>query len=325
MSKPDQKLFFKMAAYWPDFYMNGAKPDTASPNPNNPAALIQFMGPTADLPPPSSTSTPGQTPVAQAPPPDAKGAKADLNLYLAPGTSAGTLLYESVRNGSVTSQGTLETGKSILPGWSKWLVQLDSTLPHAEARPEIKEVPAADPSAATPPPSSGLLPGLQVHVSSASTGESLCSDAWILAGTSRELFMKNDVIKVGFGESSIPLPFTITLLDFQVPRDEGTETPADYISSLQFQDMQSGRIVTGTAHMNEPAMFPGEFWRSLLGWNYKFSQANWNPADLNQTTLQVLYDPGWPLKWIGSLGICLGIATMFYFWPNKNVPRVSSP
>jgi hypothetical protein len=32
----------------------------------------------------------------------------------------------------------------------------------------------------------------------------------------------------------------------------------------------------------------------------------------------VLYDPGWPFKWIGSLGICCGIALMFYFMPKRS-------
>jgi hypothetical protein len=104
-----------------------------------------------------------------------------------------------------------------------------------------------------------------------------------------------------------------------VPRDEGTDTPSNYISSLRFNDPATSREVRGTASMNEPAMFPGDFWRSLLGWNYKFSQANWNPDNLNETTLQVLYDPGWPFKWTGSLGICIGIALMFYFMPKRSV------
>ena len=99
----------------------------------------------------------------------------------------------------------------------------------------------------------------------------------------------------------IPLPFSITLENFEVPRDEGTETPSDYISSAALRRTRPrARVVRDTAHMNSPAMFPGDFWRSLLGWNYKFSQANWDPQNLNQTTLQVLYDPGWPFKWIGS-------------------------
>jgi len=110
----------------------------------------------------------------------------------------------------------------------------------------------------------------------------------------------------------------MTLEDFQVPRDEGTETPSNYISTLRFDEPSTGRVAHGEASMNTPAMFPGDWWRSFLGWNYKFSQANWDPNNLNTTTLQVLYDPGWPFKWVGSLGICLGIALMFYFMPKRS-------
>ena len=67
-----------------------------------------------------------------------------------------------------------------------------------------------------------------------------------------------------------------------------------------------------------PVGYGRAFWRSLLGWNYKFSQANWDPQNLNQTTLQVLYDPGWPFKWTGSIGICAGITLMFYFMPRRS-------
>ncbi len=38
-------------------------------------------------------------------------------------------------------------------------------------------------------------------------------------------------------------------------------------------------------------------------------------ADLKETTLQVLHDPGWLYKWIGSLGIIIGIVIMFYWKP----------
>jgi hypothetical protein len=108
-----------------------------------------------------------------------------------------------------------------------------------------------------------------------------------------------------------------------VPRDEGSDTPTDFISTVRFEDPSNGVVVHDKAHMNTPAMFPGSLWRSLLGWNYKFSQANWDPENLNQTTLQVLYDPGWPFKWVGSIGICCGIALMFYFMP-KRTPRERS-
>ena len=77
--------------------------------------------------------------------------------------------------------------------------------------------------------------------------------------------------------------------------------------------------------MNHPASFPGTLLANFTGINYKFSQAEWNPRNLEETTLQVLYDPGWLLKWIGSLGICVGIAIMFYWRPGGRDPAPAQP
>ncbi len=162
-----------------------------------------------------------------------------------------------------------------------------------------------------------LRTGVHAHLLSAD-GTSGPAE-WIPGGTARELFAGSAfLVRVGFGQKTIPLPFTVGLDDFQVPRDEGTDTPSDFISHVRFEDPATGHVARGTAHMNSPAMYPGAFWRSLLGWNYKFSQANWDPRNLNQTTLQVLYDPGWPFKWTGSIGICAGIILMFYFMPRRS-------
>jgi hypothetical protein len=107
-------------------------------------------------------------------------------------------------------------------------------------------------------------------------------------------------------------------VDFEVPRYEGTETPSNYIATVEFRDPATGETKTGTAKMNHPASFPGTLLSNFTGINYKFSQAEWNPRDLGETTLQVLYDPGWLLKWVGSLAICVGIATMFYIKPRSS-------
>ena len=89
------------------------------------------------------------------------------------------------------------------------------------------------------------------------------------------------------------------------------------MATVEFKDNITGETKTGTARMNHPASFPGTLWANLTGINYKFSQAEWNPRDLGETTLQVLYDPGWILKWTGSLAICVGIFIMFYFKPKS--------
>jgi hypothetical protein len=42
------------------------------------------------------------------------------------------------------------------------------------------------------------------------------------------------------------------------------------------------------------------------------SQASWNPKNLGQSTIQILRDPGWLLKWIGSVLIVTGVFLLFY-------------
>jgi hypothetical protein len=124
-------------------------------------------------------------------------------------------------------------------------------------------------------------------------------------------------VRIGYGLELKTVPFSIALTSFEVPRDEGTETPSDFRASVLFRNLNSGQEKEGHIRMNHPASYPGGLWANLTGLNYNFSQAEWNPDDLKETTLQVLYDPGWLLKWIGSLAICAGIATMFYLRPRS--------
>lgn len=47
------------------------------------------------------------------------------------------------------------------------------------------------------------------------------------------------------------------------------------------------------------------------------SQASWNPENLGQSSVQILRDPGWLLKWIGSLLVVIGVFMMFYLQPYR--------
>jgi len=55
------------------------------------------------------------------------------------------------------------------------------------------------------------------------------------------------------------------------------------------------------------------------------SQASWNPENLGQSTIQILRDPGWLLKWIGSLLIVSGIFMLFYLKGFRRPPRSVVP
>jgi hypothetical protein len=296
-------ILFRVAQYWPDFAVKDGGPVSLSDQPRNPAVLMQITGPSKLLPPvPPKPAAP--------PPPLPQG----LVMRVAPAKEPGRIVYELERAGKIEARAIAAQGEAIHPGWSKWEVNVEQVLAHAELHRSVKEFTGT----VTPQMAATLRPGVRAHL--VSPDGSSGPVEWIPGGSSRELFFANDFsqsTRIGFGQRVIPLSFQITLENFEVPRDEGTDTPANYISTLRFDDLTTGRVVHDKAFMNSPAMFPGDWWRSFLGWNYKFSQANWNPQNLNETTLQVLYDPGWPLKWTGSLGICCGIALMFYFMPKR--------
>jgi hypothetical protein len=78
---------------------------------------------------------------------------------------------------------------------------------------------------------------------------------------------------------------------------------------------------THNISMNQPTVYPRTWWGPWLGTSYKFSQANHDDGRPDHSGLQVLRDPGWFFKWVGSLAICFGIFTMFYLKPYFNRPR----
>ena len=305
-------VFFRVAKYWPDFSMKDGTPISVSDQPKNPAALVQITGPRSSA---WHDSTQAPAPMAAAPPAAAPLPKG-LVMRVAFAKEPGRIVYELEREGKVEARGTANEGDTIPLGWSKWVAKVDGVFAHADLHREVKEFTGT----VTPMMADSLRPGVRAHLvaldGTAGPVEWIPAGSWrlLLSGTD----FSSDGVKVGYGQKVIPLDFSITLEDFKVPRDEGTDTPSDYISNVRFDQPSTGRSVRGTAHMNSPAMFPGDFWRSLLGWNYKFSQANWNPQNLNETTLQVLFDPGWLFKWVGSIGICSGIALMFYFMPKRS-------
>jgi hypothetical protein len=302
LSGDGDPILFRVAKFWPDFAIRNGQPTSISAQPNHPAVLVQITGPSRLLPP----APPQPAPAA---PPLPRG----LAMRVALAAEPGKIVYELEREGKIEARGVASQGDTIRLGWSQWVVRVDTVLAHAELHREVKELDVPVPPMAAASTRTGIHAQLLLPDGTRGSAE------WIPGGTERELLAGTDFLaRIGFGQRTIPLPFRVALEDFNVPRDEGTDTPSDFISNVRFEDPATGDVARGTAHMNSPAMYPGSFWRSLLGWNYKFSQANWDPENLNQTTLQVLYDPGWPFKWIGSLGICAGIILMFYFMPRRS-------
>lgn len=224
-------------------------------------------------------------------------------LDLSPGRDDSGVLYRIGRGTNVTSSGFLKKDKPLPLGWADWSLRLlDSKAFHGIAT-------------SPQPGDQGGVPGFHAWLVSPDGSDG--TPAWVSSGEVVPLQLGQDLVRVGYGLELKPIPFSIALTDFQVPRDEGTETPSDFCATVLFKNTRTGEEKKGLIRMNHPASYPGGFLATVTGFNYKFSQAEWNPQDLRETTLQVLYDPGWLLKWTGSLAICLGIATMFYLRPRS--------
>lgn len=265
--------------YWPDFVIKDGKPATASDQPRNPAALVRVEAP-RPLP----------------------GARPQLEIAPAPHG----IVYQLSRGDYEISRGAAKVGDSFPLGWADWTATVAQSLPNARLAADRHPAAAGEPG----------TPGLRVRL--VDPAGAAGAPHWLASGDTLTLNGDGVAARIGYGLELRPVPFEIRLRNFEVPRLEGTDTPANFIASVEFRDPKTGATKQDVAQMNHPASWPGDALAVTTGWNYKFSQAQWNPDNLDETTLQVLYDPGWLLKWTGSLAICCGIFIMFYLRPKKS-------
>jgi hypothetical protein len=150
------------------------------------------------------------------------------------------------------------------------------------------------------------------------------SEQWIPAGWQVSVPASSGDVQVSYGWKQLPLPIALELVDFEVQRNEGSDSPAGFKSTVRVTNLD-GQQATGQCWMNNPFSYPGEWWRTWTGLTFKMSQASWNPENLGQSTIQILRDPGWILKWIGSLLIVCGIFMLFYLKGFRRPPASTLP
>ena len=217
----------------------------------------------------------------------------------------GTLRAEILVADRRVAEGPLAVGTPVATGWNDWTLEAVQTIASAQPGFRFEEL-AADKKA---PPGQPLLEGVQIRMQ---RGDQTITQ-WVGAGW-RVVFPTGAFpLEVSYGWEVYRLPFGLVLEDFVVERNEGTDEPASFRSDLAMV-LPDGKVDgTGSCSMNQPANYPQAFWRSLTGLTYKISQASWNPNDLSQSSVQILRDPGWLGKWVGSLILCAGLVTMFIF------------
>ena len=296
--------------YWPDFVMKDGQPSTASDEPHNPAALVHVQG---RLPAPDADDIPIGAPPAT---PASKGGENSAVVYA---DDAGGLTFILKTTASPDPiRGTLAVGTPVNTGWANWQLEAVQVIPSALAQttftPLRTETADAGPGAAM----ANHTEGVKVRLSK--DGKS--AEEWAAIGWTVSLPTGARPTQLSYGFRIEQLPIGLQLTDFHVERDEGNDNPAGFKSTIKLTDMD-GATDSGSCSMNTPYNYPAHWWNTFSGMTFKMSQASWNPENLNQSTVQILRDPGWLFKWIGSLLIVAGIFTLFYLRPAPK-PRASA-
>ena len=303
------ELKLKIDNYWPDFRIQGGRPSSLSDQPNNPVVLITIHGkaaPAAETAPnPHGAGTEFNTtggPPAM--PPAGAEAPNHLTLFIA---NDGAITYELVSRKNGKSSGNIDMNKPLPTGWADWELKIDKLMPHAKQWVDFTPIKAEKTSMAA-----DLPDGVRVRLEQNSEK----FEQWVPAGWQITLPTSPNATMIAYGWKVIGLPVGLELLDFEVKRNEGSDSPASFKSTLRAV-AADGEAATGSCWMNNPFSFPGAWWRTWTGLTYKISQASWNPENLGQSTVQILRDPGWLLKWIGSLLVVIGVFMMFYLQPYR--------
>lgn len=319
-------LVARVEGYWPDFRMEDGKPVSASDEPREPAVLVRLRG---RLPEGGSDNDNAGSP---APPtgvnPNGNGGNRAEVFCDADGALTYTLTPGNVR-------GTLAVGQTVATGWADWQLTATEVLPRAVEAAEFQ--PLAEGQAPANPGAS-LTEGVRVRAlppAATTPGNPPPREQWVALGFPAFLDDHGVGAETADGAASVraqliygnrlePLPIGLQLLNFEIERNEGTNEPAGFKSTLRVTDME-GRTGEGACSMNHPHNFPGRWWNTWTGLTYKISQAKFVEGDLDQSTVQILRDPGWLFKWVGSLLVCAGVFAMFYLRPAKKPGTVRFP
>jgi hypothetical protein len=301
---PSTRLQLTLKEYWPDFQLVNNQPVSRSNEPLNPAILVELTGTAL----PASAAPAAHGSADDGAPPNR------LDLYATP---EGTLAYHLHSSQGPARRGFIRPGESLATGWADWTFTTDRFLPHAFAQTDFRPMPEDKPS-----PHSGSKPPQGLLVRLRKDAASL--EEWVPQGWLIQTPSPDGLIRLSYGFKTAPLPFALQLKDFHVERYPGSTNPAEFRSTLTVLRADGGTD-TGSCSMNQPFNHPGGWWRAWTGLTYKMSQAGWNPDNLGQSSIQILRDPGWLLKWTGSLVLCLGIFALFYLRPPRGDLRPDPP
>lgn len=294
----------RVREYFPDFRMDADGPVTASQEPNNPAVVLELTRPKgksihflfADHPELVVANSTGGIHRDVAASYEFVRPTDRSEIIFSVGDD-GKLRYTIFKEKKITASAEVEIGKDISPGWMDMRFRVERFI---ERGVPVHELRAAEPT----PMDTEKFPTLVATVRKGEESE----DVWLRWGTPQTLHLGGEHLTVAYGYKTVPLGFTIRCEEFTAGKYEGTQTPSSFTSEVVIEDPKRGITQKAKIWMNHPFTYNG----------FKLSQASYRErinGEPDQTFLQALKDPGWPLKAVGSTLIVIGIITMFYIKP----------
>lgn len=207
----------------------------------------------------------------------------------------GVLRYALASRKAPTVRGVAAVGKEIRTPWMDLVLVVDELLPAARVdRHLLPQAPPDDASLRVP----AVEARVERHGQAGAAG-------WIAWGEGRRLESPGgDGLTVRFEDAAAPLPFRVTLLDFESKRYPGTSMAATYQSLVRVDDPERGSSEHLVA-MNRPLHYRG----------YTFFQSSYAEGERMTSVLAVSRAPGLPLVYFGTTLLTVGIAWMFYGKP----------
>lgn len=138
---------------------------------------------------------------------------------------------------------------------------------------------------------------------------------WVKSGQSMSFNRETDKLVFEVTKKTLPLPFELTLDNFKMDTDPGTNNPASYES---FISVFKGDAGTEKHHvyMNHPLKYD-----SFTFYQASYFQSQEGPYG---SVLSVNYDPGRPWKYLGSLLLVIGSIWHFVFRGRKPSTKASA-
>jgi cytochrome c biogenesis protein ResB len=136
--------------------------------------------------------------------------------------------------------------------------------------------------------------------------EILGKDYWVTNYSPLSLLVQGKTIIIELTKETLILPFELSLTEFKMDKDPGTNSPASYESFVKL--FSDGKTSNHHVYMNNPMKKAG----------FTFYQASYSEENGQyNTTLAVNVDQGRTLKYLGSLMLVLG-AVWHYNLNNKS-------